>query len=161
MDPNRLNSEARLNGAAEFIGVAKLPRWGIRFDLYSINEGCGVTDIVPSKRETVQGVLYRVPYQTVVAPRGERSAMDKIEGAGLGKRSNYKRLRVFVSRNGKKIEARTYVGTVSGRKRFLKKSDDEHRASNRYFGYVLTGARRYKLPANYVAYLRRQAGHIR
>jgi len=35
MDPDRLNSGKRLNEAAEPVGVARLDRWGIRFDLYS------------------------------------------------------------------------------------------------------------------------------
>jgi hypothetical protein len=120
MDPDRLNSAARLGGAAEVVGAARLPGWGIRFDLYSESNRCAVTDIVPSAEEQVEGVLYRVPYRMVVAPKSQRSAMDRIEGAGLGSRSNYKRRRIWVLRDGKTVEARTYVGTPSGRKRFCK-----------------------------------------
>src|SRR6266446_3914415 len=96
MDPNRLNCADRLDGAAEVIGVARLKSWG-------------VTDIVPSRREHVDGVLYRVPYRKVIAPRGQQSEMDKVEGAGLGERSNYKRQKILVWKDGKKIEARTYI----------------------------------------------------
>ena len=157
MDPDRLNSADRLNGTAEVVGVARLPGWGVRFDLYSEGNRCAVTDIVPSAREHVDGVLYRVPYRSVVAPRGERSPMDKIEGAKRGKESNYKRRKIWVWRNGKKIEARTYVGTVAGRMRFLTRSVRDRRVSGDYFGYVLSGARRFELPARYIAHLRRQA----
>jgi len=158
MDPNRLNRVDRLDGVAEVIGGAKLQGWGVRFDLYSRNERCGVTDIIPSAREHVQGVLYRVPYRLVVSPRGQRSRMDKIEGAGRGKKSNYKRIKISVMRNGKEIEARTYVGTVAGRRRFLRRSIEDRRVSDDYFGHVLTGARQFKFSQRYVAYLRRQAG---
>lgn len=59
MNPDRLNGVDRLNGAAEFVGMAKLPGSGIRFDLYSQNNGCGVTDIVPSAGETAAGLEFR------------------------------------------------------------------------------------------------------
>jgi hypothetical protein len=130
--------------------------------LYSVNSGCGVTDIVPSRDEHVLGVLYEVPYRLVVAPRGRRSMMDEIEGAGLGKKSNYKRTRVFVSRDGARIEALTYAGTVAGRNRFLKKpSSNERRVSQEYFNYLLAGATTFGFPATYIAYLRRQAGQLK
>jgi hypothetical protein len=156
MDPNRLNSKKRLKGAAQDPTLVQLKCWGIRFDLYSECNGCGVTDIVRSAREHVEGVLYRVPYRLVVARRGERSRMDEIEGAGLGKCSNYKRLKVAIWKDGKKIEARTYVGTVSGRQRFLKRSSEERRVSKDYFGHVLAAAKQFEFPSSYVAYLRRQ-----
>ncbi len=157
MDPNRLNCADRLDGAAEVIGVARLKSWGVRFGLYSETNQCGVTDIVPSRREHVDGVLYRVPYRKVIAPRGQQSEMDKVEGAGLGERSNYKRQKILVWKDGKKIEARTYIGTVAGRRRFLRRPIRDRRVSKAYFGYLLAGARRFKLPATYVAYLRKQA----
>jgi Gamma-glutamyl cyclotransferase, AIG2-like len=159
MNPDRLNSADRLDGDAEVFGVARLKGWGIRFDLYSGRENhCGVTDIIPSTRENVEGILYRVPYRLIVAPRGQQSPMDLFEGAGLGKDSNYKRQKVLVWRNGKKIEAQTYVGTVAGRKRFLKRSVEDRRVSKAYFRHILAGAKRFRFPATYIAYLRRQAG---
>jgi len=159
MDPNRLNSGERLGGAAEVVGVARLQGMGVRFDLYGDRAQGGVTDIIPRAREHVEGVLYRVPYRLVVSPRGQRSQMDVIEGAGLGKDSNYKRLKVSVGKDGKKIEARTYVGTVAGRERFLRRSVEVRRVTKDYFGYVLTGAKRFNFSKRYIAYLRRQASH--
>jgi hypothetical protein len=38
-----------------------MDHWGIRFDLYSANQECGVTDIVSTAREHVLGILYEVP----------------------------------------------------------------------------------------------------
>jgi len=160
MNPDRLNCEERLDGAAEVLGVARLQGWGVRFDLYGEVAHGGVTDVVPCRREHVEGVLYRVPYRLVVAPRGERSAMDIIEGAGLGKTSNYKRKRIWVVNEGKKIETRTYLGTASGRKRFLRKVTADRRVRRAYFGHLLAGARRFGFPRGYIAYLRRQAGPL-
>jgi len=158
MDPKRLNSPDRLNSAARDPAVARLQGWGVRFDLYSEGNRCAVTDMIPSAREHVEGVLYRVPYGLVVAPRGQRSRMDIIEGAGLGSgRSNYKRQKICVLRDGKKVEARTYVGTVAGRRRFLRQSVEDRRVSADYFEHVLVGARRFHFSERYIAYLRRQA----
>jgi AIG2-like family len=159
MEPRRLKS--RLAGVARVVGVARLNHWGIRFDLYSSNQEFGVTDIVPSAREHVLGILYKVPYRSVVAPRGQRSPMDKIEGSGLGRQSNYMRKKILVRSNGKTIEARTYVGTALGRKRFLRQPPEERRVSKAYFGYLLAGARQFRLPKSYVPYLRRQAGTLK
>ena len=159
MDPGRLNS--RLAGAARAIGVSRLDHRGIRFDLYSTKNEYGVTDIVSAAREHVLGLLYKVPYRLVVAPRGQRSRMDEIEGARFGPRSNYKRQKILVRRNGKNVDARTYVGTALGRKRFLRQSSEDRQVSEGYFRYLLAGARRFKLPKSYVAYLRRQAGALK
>src|SRR6266852_6164904 len=73
MDPDRLNSAERLGDHAQVVGMAKLRGWGVRFDLYSNQNGCGVTDMIPCAREHVEGVLYSVPYRLVVAPIGQRS----------------------------------------------------------------------------------------
>jgi hypothetical protein len=51
--------------------------------------------------------------------------MDKIEGAGLGRLSNYKRQKILVRRDREIVEAHTYVGTAHGRKRFLRQPSDE------------------------------------
>jgi AIG2-like family len=161
MEPGRLNSSDRLAGVARVIGVACLDHSGIRFDLYSTSNECGVTDVVPSAREHVLGVLYEVPYRLVVAPRGQRSPMDKIEGAGLGRLSNYKRQKIWLRRNGENVEALTYVGTATGRSRFLRQSHQDRRVSRAYFQHLLSGARQFKLPKSYVAYLRRQAGALK
>jgi hypothetical protein len=161
MEPDRLNSPDRLDGAARVVGVAHLDHWGIRFDLYSVNNQCGVTDIVSATREHVLGVLYEIPYRLVVAPRGQRSLMDKIEGARRGRLSNYKRQKIWVRSDGENVEAHTYIGTALGRKRFLRHSSEDRRVSEDYFSYLLMGAGRFKLPRSYVSYLRHQAGALK
>lgn len=161
MDPKRLNSPDRLAGVAHEIGAASLEHWGIRFDLYSAENEYGVTDIVPTAREKVLGALYEVPYRSVIARRGQRSTMDIFEGARRGRLSNYKRQKILVRRNGKNVEARTYLGTAVGRKRFLRQSPEDRRVSKDYFKYLLAGARQFEFPQSYVTYLRRQAGKLK
>jgi AIG2 family protein len=162
MEPKRLNSPDRLAGIARVIGVARLDHWGIRFDLYSsVANHCGVTDIVSTAREHVLGVLYKVPYRSVVALRGQRSRMDVIEGARRGRLGNYKRQKILVRRNGQNVEARTYVGTALGRKRFLRRSSEDRRVSEAYLSHLLAGALRFKFPKSYMTYLRRQAGALK
>ena len=161
MDPERLNGPKRLNGAAHAPVVVRIGGWGVRFDLHSVDNECGVTDIVPKRAEHVVGVLYEVPYRLVVAPRGQRSKMDEIEGAGLGKKSNYKRIKILVRRKRAAIKALTYVGTATGRKRFFQKPPAERRVSRKYFNHLLAGARKFKFPPGYVAYLRRKAGELK
>src|ERR1700686_518737 len=81
MNPARLNSPERLNNKAKKPRVARLDGRGIRFDIYSECNGCGVTDIRESASEYVLGVLYDVPVRLVVPVAGGRSRMDEIEGA--------------------------------------------------------------------------------
>jgi hypothetical protein len=114
MNPDRLNARERLNGAAVERGGARLNGWGIRFDLYSITNGCGATDIIQSAPEYVLGILYDVPTRLVIAENQQRSRMDEIEGARPGGNGNYQRLTVNVDFQGSNIEAITYAGTRRG-----------------------------------------------
>jgi hypothetical protein len=161
MDPERLNECDRLGGRAATLGVARLDDWGIRFDLFSKTNDCGVTDIVQAPGEHTLGVIYSVPVALVCAPTGKRSKMDRIEGATLGGRGNYARRVIEVSHNGKKLRAITYVGTEPGRQRFLSVADEQRRVSTEYFSYLLSGAERYDFPEDYRGYLRAQAGALR
>lgn len=83
--------------------------------------------------------------------------MDEIEGARRDKKSNYKRQKIVVWRNRQKVEARTYVGTTTGRKRFMRRSPEHRRVSEAYFEHILIGASRFNFSERYVAYLRKEA----
>jgi hypothetical protein len=91
--------------------VARLNGWGIRFDLYSITNGCGATHIIQSAPEYVLGILYDVPTRLVIAENQQRSRMDEIERARPDGNGNYQRLTVNVDFQGSNIEAITYTGT--------------------------------------------------
>jgi hypothetical protein len=161
MTPNRLNARERLNGAAVERGVARLNGWSIRFDLYSITNGCGATDIIQSAPEYVLGILYDVPTRLVIAENQQRSRMDEIERARPDGNGNYQRLTVNVDFHGSNIEAITYAGTRRGRERFAAKTPQEQRVSVKYFGHLETGAAKLNFPDDYRAYLKAKAGSLR
>jgi Gamma-glutamyl cyclotransferase, AIG2-like len=115
MNAERINSPERLDGKTRVAGVARLDGYGIRFDLYSIRNGCGVTDIAKAANEHVLGVLYEVPIRLVVAPAGRQSKMDEFEGACSNGTGNYLRIRLSVVMGKRNVSAITYIGTDAGR----------------------------------------------
>jgi AIG2 family protein len=162
MNQDRLNSPERLNKKAKKPRVARLDGWGIRFDLYSKLNGCGVTDIGKAASEYVLGVLYDVPVCLVVPVAGGRSRMDKFEGAVPDGTGNYERIRVTVQeKNGHKISAITYAGTDTGRGRFNRKRAEERQVSQDYFGHLKIGAELFRFPPDYMEYLKEKAGRLR
>lgn len=160
MNPDRLNCPDRLNQKARVVGVARLNGWGIRFDLYSETNGCGVTDIARAVNEHVFGVLYDVPIRLVVAQAGRQSRMDRFEGARPDGTGNYQRIRLSVTADERQLTAVTYVGTDVGRQRFARKTAAEQQVSERYFGHLESGAQAFRFPREYKAYLTEQAGPL-
>lgn len=160
MDAERLNCPERLNGKAHVVGVARLEGYGIRFDLYSQRNECGVTDILRAANEHVLGVLYEVPIRLVIAPAGKRSKMDEFEGARPDGTGNYQRVRLSVAVGKRTLRAVTYVGTEAGKRRFARSTAEEQKVSEEYFGHVRLGAQTFEFPQEYRAYLERQAGRL-
>jgi Gamma-glutamyl cyclotransferase, AIG2-like len=164
MNPARLNSRERLNNKAKKPRVARLDGWGIRFDLYSECNGCGVTDITDRGKaasEYVLGVLYDVPVDLVVPVAGGRSRMDEIEGAKPDGTGNYRRIPVTIQvKNGRRISAITYAGTGAGRERFKCKWAEERQVSQDYFRHLERAAGKFRFPPDYRAYLREKAGAL-
>lgn len=158
MNAERLNCPERLNGKARVVGVARLEGYGIRFDLYSQTNKCGVTDIVRAANEHVLGVLYDVPIRLVVAPTGKRSKMDEVEGARPDGTGNYQRVRLSVEMDKRNVSAVTYVGTDGGKRRFARRTAEEQHVSDEYFEHVRLGSQTFEFPGEYRAYLERQAG---
>jgi gamma-glutamylcyclotransferase (GGCT)/AIG2-like uncharacterized protein YtfP len=154
MNPDRLNHADRLNDEAKTLGIAHLDDWGIRFDLFSTGNGCGVTDMVESSQEYVLGILYDVP--TRLLPR-----MDQFEGVRPDGTGNYRRQIVHVRFDGKSVPATTYIGTPAGRERFARRTKEEQRVSAAYFSHLETGAEKFNFPKEYRAYLRAKAGPLR
>ena len=158
MNPGRLNSVERLDGKAKTVGVARLDGWGVRFDLYSESNGCGVTDIIVAPDEFVLGVLYEVPTPYVVARSGGRSRMDRIEGAKSDGSGNYEKQCLNVIIGDDTVKAITYIGTSLGRKRFAAKSTQRKQVSHEYFQNLEQGAKFFGLPELYTSYLKEKAG---
>ena len=159
MDPHRLRG--RLNNDIQELGVARLDGWGILFDIYSKSNRCGVTDLVVAS-EYVLGVLYRLRRDLVIASPGERSPMDKIEGAGLDEYSNYERIEVRVQTQDSDVSAFTYAGADAGRRRYLQKSSFDQRVSRSYFQHLLSAVRKSFISLQeYVTYLVSKAGVLK
>jgi gamma-glutamylcyclotransferase (GGCT)/AIG2-like uncharacterized protein YtfP len=153
MSPDRLNGSCRLNGQATPISGAKLDGWGIRFDLYSKTNDSAVTDIVPAPGEHVLGVLFDIPESAL-------AKMDEVEGVRPDGTGNYQRAHVKVTPvpDSAAVAAVTYVSTEAGRKRFAKEPAERKAVKPAYFQHLLDGAQHFNFAADYVAYLRRQAG---
>lgn len=153
MSPDRLNSPKRLSGQASPISAARLDGWGIRFDLYSKTNASAVTNIVPAPGEHVMGVVYEMP-KTALAK------MDEIEGVRPDGRGNYRRVNVQVTAvpDGDAVTAVTYIGTEAGRNRFSEQPLERQAVAPAYFDYLLAGAQQFSFSAQYIDYLRRQAG---
>jgi hypothetical protein len=139
-----------------------LDGWGIRFDLYSKCNGCGVTNIVEASGEYIMGVVYQVPVRLIYAPKGKQSKMDTIEDARPDGTGNYKRQKIGdITVRGQKVSAVTYVGTPHGKRRFLDRPQQDRPVSATYFGYLVSGAKKFRFPDEYISYLRRKAGTLK
>lgn len=162
MNPSRLNKECRLDGRAEIVGAARLDGWGVRFNLYSNKKTYGVTNIVQRSQEHVLGVLFKVSYRDVIAQRGQRSPMDKVENARKkDRKGSYKRQWIEVKFGNQRVKAVTYLGTYYGRQCFRRKSEQDRQVHNQYFRHLLIGAEQFQFPQKYVDYLNRQAGPLK
>jgi Gamma-glutamyl cyclotransferase, AIG2-like len=162
MSPSRLNSSCRLRKKARRPKSARLEGWGVRFDLYSTGNECGVANIVEVTGEYVLGIVYQVPARLIYARTGRRSKMDEIEGVQLDGKGNYKRQRIDgITVDGEKVSAVTYVGTSHGKRRFLLRSQQERAVSSAYFSHLLKGAEKFAFSEKYISYLRRQVGALK
>jgi hypothetical protein len=114
---------------------ARLDDYRLVFDIPVGSGERGVANVEPSAGAHVWGVAYFLPLE-------ECARLDRTEGVDGGL---YGRIAVEVLLDGeKRLGAFTYRSSiaVSGRK-----------PSPRYIGLLLEGARRHRLPANYVANL--------
>lgn len=141
----RLNSAARLNGAAKVIGPAYTKeKYELDFTVWSRGNDCAAADIVPEGNTTIWGVLYEISEELIYRHlSGERKSLDAIEGEG----SNYERTEIEVISNtesNNSISALTYV--VRERKKELK-------TSAAYATEVLNGLNSHDIPNSYLEYV--------
>jgi gamma-glutamylcyclotransferase (GGCT)/AIG2-like uncharacterized protein YtfP len=115
--------------------AARLDGYRLVFDLPIGKGERGVANLEPSPADSVYGVVYALSSEGA-------SHLDRTEGVHLGA---YRRLDVAVEiLDGEQLRAFTYLSALRapGRK-----------PSRRYLDLILNGARRYGLPADYVAWL--------
>lgn len=139
----RLNSEARLAGAAQRLGIAHTEtEYEFDFTVWSEENGCAAADLVPGGGRRIWGVLYDVPDPLIRRETaGGRRSMDAIECEG----KHYRRTTIPLrDPAGETLEAITYLvlDPVWG----LPTSTD-------YVNHVLRGLHENRVPADYLAYV--------
>jgi gamma-glutamylcyclotransferase len=127
--------------SATFVGIAKLPDHRLAFTRKSISRKCGVADAVPEVGRNVWGAVVQVAELDI-------GALDKSEGYRPGRAKNsYRRHECMVfldGDEGQPITAQTY---------FAEREDDPPLPSKAYKDLILSGARYWRLPADYIAEL--------
>jgi hypothetical protein len=127
--------------SARFAGVAKLPDHRLAFTRRSVTRGCGVADALPEARRSIWGVVFDISELDV-------GKLNKDEGYRPGRDTNsYWRRGCMVFLDGDEdqpITAETY---------FAKREMDPPPPNRAYMDLILSGARHWHLPADYIAEL--------
>ena len=120
------------------VGVALLPDYRLAFTRRSINRGCGVADAVRHAGQNVWGVVYKVSDSDV-------GRLDASEGFRPGREKNsYWRRECVVLLEGddsRLLTVSTYFGDPQV---------DPPLPNQAYKGQILSGARYWRLPAEYI-----------
>jgi len=129
--------------SVSFESVGLLPDHWLAFTRRSINRGCGVADAVRDVGRKLWGVVYRITDDEV-------GKLDKSEGYRPGRRKNsYWRRECRVLQGGDKHRPLT-VSTY-----FADPQPDPPRPNQLYKDLILSGARHWHLPDDYILELER------
>jgi cation transport regulator ChaC len=128
---------------ARFVGIATLRDHRLLFTRKSINRGCGVADAVAAQGHRMWGVVYEVP-------DADLPKLDRSEGFRPGRPTNSYWRRDCVAflddDDGRPISAFTY---------FAERQPEPPLPNQAYKDLIVVGARRWSLPAHYIAELER------
>jgi len=128
--------------SAEFFCKASLPDYRIDFTRKSNKLNCGVADIILDENNKVYGVIYRID-------EIDLGKLDKNEGyIPQGDKNAYKRIEIMVFEEDNKekpIIAFTYE--------VVKKEFGKYKPNKEYKNLIVTGAKYWKLPENYINFL--------
>lgn len=130
MDQNQMKERCP---SAVLIGTATLADYRLAFTIFSPKRQCGCADIIPSKGNTVYGLLYRLT-------DAEMKAMDDFEGHP----THYRRITVRVNGSEREVDAYSYE--------VVDKQEDLH-PSVHYLGLLQTAAARFSFPIGYQKFL--------
>ena len=132
--------------SCRFDSIASAEGYRLAFTRFSKNRQCGVADIVASAGSDVWGVVFEIPEDEV-------NVLDKSEGYSPGRareKNAYERRKLDVFGQGSNASAITvWTYVVVNKLRSPPKPSAEYKAT------ILTGARHWKLPANYLEELER------
>jgi len=124
--------------SVRFIGVAKLPDHRLAFTRKSIKRGCGVADAVRESARAVWGAVFEIPDLEV-------GALDELEGYQPGREKNsYWRREYTVFLDGDDRRPLT-VATY-----FADRQESPPLPNQVYKDLILRGARRWRLPPDYI-----------
>ena len=128
--------------SSSFYGIAKLENYRLDFTRKSVNRGCGVADIVKDENKDVWGAIYQFDEKDL-------GKLDKCEGYNPNRVENaYRRIEKMVYLEGKKDQSMTvYTYQV------IDKEFDKHKPNKDYKNLIVTGAKYWKLPENYINFL--------
>jgi len=123
-------------GGWQAIGIARLEGYRLAFTRKSPRWGHGVADVVTASDQHVWGVLYEIGEECL-------AALDIKEGVGVA----YDRHDIHVTlADGTTATAMTYM--------VINKLVDEIAPSRAYLDALIDGATAYKLPADYINWLK-------
>ena len=124
-----------------FYGKAKLENYRLDFTRESIKWRCGVADIIEDNKD-VWGVIYQFDEEDL-------GKLDKCEGYSPNRVKNaYKRIEKMVYLEGKEDQPMTvYTYEV------IDREFDKHKPNKDYKGLIITGAKYWKLPKDYIKFL--------
>jgi len=138
MDWERITAPDRAP-SAQFLLRATLPEHELRFTRRSDKQRTGTADVVPQAGSLVWGAVFHVEDQ-------DSDRLDSAEGVNSGA---YRREHVTVflenDRSRPLLRVRTYV--------VCQKKSEHQAPAQWYLDHILKGARRWGLPADYVARL--------
>ena len=129
--------------SVEFVCIAVLKDHRLAFTRRSVNRGCGVSDVLPVEGRYVWGIVYKIS-------EPDQLELDKSEGFRTDRpyeRNSYNRHIHIVGRDGdetKPLSVEIY---------FAVPQDNPPLPNQEYKGLILSGARHWHLPADYIAEL--------
>ncbi len=124
----------------------KLPEWNLAFTIYSDSWGGGVGDILPSKDEIVEGVVYRIDRESV-------RQLDHYEGRNLKDDMEvgmYRKQYIPVKMEDGWRTVLTYVVNRS----IEHKLKVNLKPSEEYMDTIISGAREHELSDHYIEKLK-------
>ena len=130
--------------STRFVGTALLPNYRMAFTRNSIKRDCGVADALPAHGQKMWGVVYELSERDI-------GKLDTLEGYRLGQEKNsYFRRECIVLLNGndqEPLKVFTYFGDPQ---------PNPPLPNIDYKNLILSGARHWHLPAEYIRQLEEQ-----
>jgi gamma-glutamylcyclotransferase (GGCT)/AIG2-like uncharacterized protein YtfP len=119
--------------SAKFLCIARLPSHRLAFSRKSIKRQCGVADVIPQTGSVVWGAVYEIQ-------KSDLAQLNSDEGVNSGA---YVRIddQVVLDQGGKAIKVAIYIAN---------KQPNPPLPNAQYKNLIVSGARHWKLPEEYI-----------